>query len=49
MLETRLLAYTDKIYIPKTLDLKMLILDEHHKRPYLGHLGYQKRITILRK
>ena len=25
------------------------ILDEYHKRPYAGHLGYQKLILALRK
>ena len=40
------LLYKDRMYVPK---VKLLILDEIHKTPYAGHLGYQKTITMLRK
>jgi hypothetical protein len=29
--------------------LKRFIMDELHKRPYIGHPGYQKMITTTRK
>ena len=29
--------------------LKHMILEKYHKKPYVGHLGYQKMITTLRK
>jgi hypothetical protein len=35
-----LLTYKDRLYIPKCDDLKRFIMDELHKRPYVGHLGY---------
>jgi hypothetical protein len=31
------------------MDLKCLILDEFHRRPYVGHPGYQKMVTIVRQ
>ena len=31
------LLYKDRMYVPK---VKLLILDEIHKTPYLGHVGY---------
>ena len=30
-------------------DLKRFIMDELHKRPYIGHPRYQKMITATRK
>jgi len=39
----------NKLYIPNSADLKTLILNEVHKKPYSGHRGYQKTITMLRK
>jgi hypothetical protein len=44
-----LLTYKGRLYIPNCDDLKRFILDELHKRPYVGHPGYQKMITTLRK
>jgi hypothetical protein len=49
MLEKGLLTYINKLYIPNYDDLKRFIMDELHKRPYIGHLGYQKMITTTRK
>ena len=47
--ENEFLLYKDKLYVPNILKVKLLILDEIHKTPYSGHLGYQKTITMLRK
>ena len=47
--EKEFLLYKDKLYVPNVSKVKLLILDEIHKTPYLGHLGYQKTITMLRK
>jgi hypothetical protein len=44
-----LLTYRDRMYIPNRDDLKRFIMDELHKRPYTGHPGYQKMITVTRK
>ena len=43
------LLYKDRMYVPNVPKVKLLILDEIHKTPYLGHPGYQKTITMLRK
>jgi hypothetical protein len=32
-----LLTYKDRLYIPSLIEFKMLIMDEIHKKPYLGH------------
>jgi len=47
--ENGLLIYKNRLYIPNIPEIKLLILNELHKSPYSGHLGYQKRITMLRK
>ena len=47
--EKEFLLYKDRMYVPNIPKVKLLILDEIHKTPYLGHLGYQKTITMLRK
>ena len=39
----------NRLYIPNSTDLKTIILNEMHKKPYSGHPGYQKTITMLRK
>ena len=49
MNEKGLLLYKDRLYVPNVLKIKLLILDQIHKTPYLGHPGYQKTITMLRK
>lgn len=43
-----MLKYKNGLY-PTKWTLKNLILDEFHKIPYVGHPGYQKLITALRK
>ena len=47
--ENGLLTYKNRLYIPNVPEIKLLILNEIHKSPYFGHLGYQKMITMLRK
>jgi hypothetical protein len=49
MLDEGLLTYRNRLYIPNCDDLKRFIMDELHKRPYTGHLGYQKMIMTTRK
>jgi hypothetical protein len=44
-----LLRFKNRLYIPDSAKLKLTILDEVHKKPYSGHLGYQKMVTTLRK
>ena len=43
------LLYKDRMYVPNVPKVKLLILDEVHKTPYSGHLGYQKTVTMLRR
>ena len=47
--EKRFLLYKDRMYVPNVPKVKLLILDEIHKTPYSGHLGYQMTITMLQK
>ena len=47
--EKGLMLYKNRLYVPNAPEIKLLILNEVHKSPYLGHLGYQKMITMLRK
>ena len=44
-----LLRFKNRLYIPDSVEKKLTILDEVHKKPYSGHLGYQKTITTLKK
>jgi hypothetical protein len=44
-----ILKFKNIIYIPNSMDLKLMILNEIHKKPYSGHLGYHKIVTTLRK
>ena len=43
------MLYKSILYVPNIPEVKLLILNEIHKSPYFGHLGYQKMITMLRK
>ena len=47
--ENGLILYKNRLYIPNIPKVKLLILNEIHKTPYSGQLGYQKTITMLRK
>jgi hypothetical protein len=49
MLNDGLLTYKGILYIPNYGDLKRIIMDELHKRPYIGHPSYQKMIIAPRK
>jgi hypothetical protein len=49
MLDEALLTYRNKLYIPSCEELKRLIMDELHKRPYSSHPSYQKMIRATRK
>ena len=44
-----MLTYKGRWYILNSDDLKRFNMDELHKIPYTGHLGYQKMITATRK
>ena len=44
-----LIRFKERIYMPGVADLKLFILNEMHKPPYAGHLGYQNMITSLTK
>jgi hypothetical protein len=44
-----LLLYNNRLYVPNSTELKHLIMDEFHRRPYVGHPGYQKMVTTVRK
>jgi hypothetical protein len=44
-----LLLYNNKMYVDDSIELKHLIMGEFHRRPYVGHPGYQKVITIMRQ
>ena len=43
------LYYKNRLYVPNQNNLKNMILDEFHISHYVGHPGYQKMITALRK
>jgi hypothetical protein len=43
------LLIKNRLYIPDSTELKIIVLDEVHKKPYFGHPGYQKTITPLGK
>jgi hypothetical protein len=49
ILDEFLLTYINRLYIPSCDKLKRFIMDKLHKRPYTGHIGYQKMITTSRK
>jgi hypothetical protein len=40
LLNDGLLTYKGMLYIPKCDDLKWFMMDELHKRSYIGHPGY---------
>jgi hypothetical protein len=44
-----LLRFKNRLYVRDSIELKLTILDEVHKKPYYGHRGYQKTITTLKK
>ena len=44
-----LVIFRDIIYVSVDSDLKKIILREFHAKLYLGHPGYQKTLTIVKK
>jgi hypothetical protein len=40
--------HKNRIYIPSSGELGNLVLKEMHDVPYVGHLGYQKTIIVVR-
>ena len=44
-----LIWFKGRIYMPNVAYLKLFILNEMHKPPYAGHLGYQKMIKSSKK
>ena len=44
-----LIWFKYRLYMPKNLEIKLFILNEMHKPPFVGHPSYQKIITALRK
>jgi hypothetical protein len=40
--------YKGKVYVLNSSDLKNAFFKEMHNVPYVGHPGYQKRITVVR-
>jgi hypothetical protein len=43
--DDNLLMYNNKLYVPSITKLRHLIMDNFHRRPYVGHPGYQKMVT----
>ena len=44
-----LVRFKDRIYVSDNSDLKKATLREFGVKPYLGHLGYQKTLTTMKK
>lgn len=42
-----LVKFGDRIYVPDNNELKKVILRDFHVKPYLGHLGYHRTLTIV--
>jgi hypothetical protein len=48
MKEDGLLMHKNRIYVPRSGELRNLVLKEMHNVPYVRHLCYQKTIKIVR-
>ena len=44
-----LLLHKGRLYIPRSIDIKLTVMDELHKWPYSRHPRDQKMITMTRK
>ena len=44
-----LVKFWDMIYVSDSSEIKKLTLREIYVKPYLGHLGYQKTLTSMKK
>jgi hypothetical protein len=42
------LLYKNKIYVPNSKELRIMILKEMHNVPYAGHPGYQKKVAAVK-
>ena len=47
--ETRLLWSKERLYVQEGGDIISSILTKFHRKPYSGHLGYQKMIFVVKK
>jgi hypothetical protein len=43
-----ILLYKNRVYVPNVQDLKLMILNEMHNVPYVGHPGYQKNVAVVK-
>jgi hypothetical protein len=43
-----IIMYKNRIYVPNVQDLKLVILNEMHNVPYVGHPGYQKIMAAVK-
>jgi hypothetical protein len=43
-----IILYRNKVYVPNSQELRILVLKEIHNVPYVGHPGYQKTIVDVR-
>jgi hypothetical protein len=43
-----IIMYRGRIYVPNSQELKIVILREMHNVTYVGHLGYQKTIAVVK-
>jgi hypothetical protein len=46
--DDNLLLYHNSLYVPNLVEMRHLIMDEFHRRPYVDHPGYQKIVIIVR-
>jgi hypothetical protein len=46
--EDGLIMHKNKIYVPSSGELRNVVLMEMHDNPYVGHIGYQKTIGVVR-
>ena len=42
------LLYKNKIYVPNSQELRIMILKEMHNVPYVGHPRYQKTVATIK-
>ena len=47
--EDGILVHRDMMYITNCTDLKRMLMDDIHQKPYSCHPGYQKTMTTVRK
>jgi hypothetical protein len=47
--DNNLLLYNNKLYVLSSVELRNMIIDEFHKRPFVVHIGYYKVVIAVRK